>query len=104
MLSYEDNVRAILESNLTEIKDEILDTIVKNILNLKEDTKTAEPLFYSLKDLKNVREAIKKVTSGDLYDAKGYLTKEGYKALETLEGLDLFWICDPEIKLVKKEG
>lgn len=52
--------------------------------------------------LKEVREAIKKVTSGDLYDAKGYLTKEGYKALEVLEGLDLFWICDPEIKLVKK--
>ena len=55
MLSYEDNIRAILESNLTEIKDEILDTIVENILNLKEDTKTAEPLFYSLEDLKNIR-------------------------------------------------
>ncbi|MBO5926355.1 MAG: hypothetical protein J6Q38_02190 [Clostridia bacterium] len=54
--------------------------------------------------LKEVRAAIKKVTSGDLYDAKGYLTKEGYEALEVLEGLDLFWICDPEIKLVKKEA
>lgn len=53
--------------------------------------------------LKEVRAAIKKVTSGDLYDANGYLTKEGYEALEVLEGLDLFWICDPEIKLVKKE-
>ena len=41
-------------------------------------------------NLKEVREAIKKVTSGDLYDAKGDLTKEGYDALATLEGLDLF--------------
>lgn len=54
--------------------------------------------------LKKVREAIKKVTSGDLYDSKGYLTKEGYEALETLEGLDLFWICDPLIKLVDKKA
>jgi hypothetical protein len=53
--------------------------------------------------LKKVRAAIAKVTSGDLYDAKGYLTKEGYEALETLEGLDLFWICDPLIKLVGKK-
>ena len=53
--------------------------------------------------LKEVRAAIAKVTSGDLYDYKGYLTKEGYEALETLEGLDLFWICDPLIKLVNKK-
>ncbi len=52
--------------------------------------------------LKEVRAAIAKVTSGDLYDARGYVTKEGYEALETLEGLDLFWICDPLIKLVGK--
>ena len=54
--------------------------------------------------LSQVRAAIAKVTSGDLYDYKGYLTKEGYEALETLEGLDLFWICDPLIKLVNKKG
>ena len=54
-------------------------------------------LEYSLRE---VRAAIKKVTTGDLYDAKGDLTKEGYEALETLEGLDLFWICDPLIKEV----
>lgn len=53
--------------------------------------------------LREVRAAIKKVTSGDLYDAKGYLTKEGYEALETLEGLDLFWLCDPLIELVNKD-
>ena len=52
--------------------------------------------------LNKVRAAIAKVTNGDLYDYKGYLTKEGYEALETLEGLDLFWICDPLIKLVNK--
>lgn len=55
--------------------------------------------------LKNVREAIKTITSGDIYDYKGYLNEEGYKALQELEGLDLFWACDPLIKLVnKKEG
>ena len=52
--------------------------------------------------LKKVRAAIAKVTNGDLYDARGFVTKEGYEALETLEGLDLFWICDPLIKLVNK--
>lgn len=52
--------------------------------------------------LKKVRAAIAKVTNGELYDSKGYVTKEGYEALETLEGLDLFWICDPLIKLVGK--
>lgn len=36
----------------------------------------------------------------------GYLyihTREGYEALETLEGLDLFWLGDPLIKLVSKK-
>lgn len=51
------------------------------------------------KMLKKVRAAIKKVTDGDLYDTKGYLTKEGYEALEELEGLDLYWVCDPVIKI-----
>lgn len=54
--------------------------------------------------LKNVHEAIKTITSGDIYDRKGYLNEKGYKALEELEGLDLFWVCDPSIKLVNKEG
>lgn len=54
--------------------------------------------------LEKIRAAIKKVTNGDLYDIKGDLTREGYEALETLEGLDLFWICDPLIKLVNKKG
>lgn len=54
--------------------------------------------------LKNVREAIKTITSGDIYDRKGYLNEKGYKALEVLEGLDLFWVCDPLIKLVNKKG
>ena len=53
--------------------------------------------------LPKVREAIKKVTNGDLYDRKGDLTKEGYEALDVLEGLDLFWICDPLIRLVSKK-
>lgn len=53
--------------------------------------------------LHKVRAAIAKVTNGELYDSKGFLTKEGYEALETLEGLDLFWVCDPVIKLVNKK-
>ena len=53
--------------------------------------------------LNQVRAAIAKVTNGELYDSKGDVTKEGYEALETLEGLDLFWICDPAIKLVNKK-
>lgn len=63
-------------------------------MNKDEYNKTIED------SLKEVREAIKKVTCGDLYDAKGNLTADGYKALETLEGLKLYWICDPLIKLV----
>lgn len=53
--------------------------------------------------LNKIRAAIAKVTNGELYDSKGFVTKEGYEALETLEGLDLFWICDPVIKLVNKK-
>lgn len=49
-----------------------------------------------------VRNALKVITSADIYDYKGYLNEKGYKALETLAGLDLFWICDPMIKLVKE--
>lgn len=54
--------------------------------------------------LKTVREAIKTITSGDIYDSKGYLNEKGHKTLEELEGLDLFWACDPLIKLVNKKG
>lgn len=53
--------------------------------------------------LDKVRDAIYKVTNGLIYDNKGYLSKEGYEALETLEGLDLFWLGDPLIKLVRRE-
>jgi len=54
--------------------------------------------------LKNVREALKTITCGDIYDRKGFLNEKGYEALEELEGLDLFWACDPLIKLVNKKG
>ena len=54
-------------------------------------------------ELTKIRAAIKKVTDGDLYDRKGDLTSSGYTALETLEGLDLFWLGDPLIKLVSKK-
>lgn len=54
-------------------------------------------------ELQKIRLALKKISNGDLYDDRGYLTKEGYEALETLEGLDLFWLGDPLIKLVSKK-
>lgn len=54
--------------------------------------------------VEKVRKALKTLTSGEIYDRKGYLNAAGYAALEKIEGLDLFWICDPLIKLVKKGG
>jgi len=52
--------------------------------------------------VEKVRNALKVITSAEIYDHKGYLNEKGYKALEELEGLDLFWVCDPRIKLVKE--
>lgn len=52
--------------------------------------------------VEKVRNALKVITSAEIYDYKGYLNEKGYKALEEIEGLDLFWICDPLIKLAKE--
>lgn len=52
--------------------------------------------------VERVRKALKTLTSGEIYDRNGYLNEAGYNALEEIEGLDLFWICDPLIKLEKK--
>ena len=54
--------------------------------------------------VEKVRNALKVITSAEIYDHKGYLNEKGYKALEEIEGLDLFWVCDPRIKLVKEKG
>lgn len=54
--------------------------------------------------VEKVRKALKTLTSDEIYDSKGYLNEAGYNALEEIEGLDLFWICDPLIKLAKKGG
>ena len=54
------------------------------------------------KCVERVRKALKTITSGEIYDGRGYLNEKGYKALEEIEGLDLFWICDPLIKLAKE--
>lgn len=53
--------------------------------------------------VEKVRKALKTLTSGEIYDRKGYLNEAGYNALEEIEGLDLFWVCDPKIKLVKEK-
>lgn len=54
--------------------------------------------------VEKVRKALKTLTRGEIYDRNGYLNETGYNALEEIEGLDLFWICDPLIKLTKKGG
>lgn len=54
--------------------------------------------------VEKVRKALAIITSAEIYDYKGYLNEKGYKALEELEGLDLFWVCDPRIKIVKEKG
>lgn len=59
----------------------------------------AECRAIEQKCVEEVRKALKLITSGEIYDEKGYLNKAGYDALVELEGLDLFWICDPLIKL-----
>jgi len=64
----------------------------------------AECKLIEQKCVEKVRKALKTLTSGEIYDGRGYLNKVGYDALEEIEGLDLFWICDPLIKLVKKGG
>ena len=53
-------------------------------------------------NVEKVRKALKLITSCEIYDGRGYLNKAGYEALEEIEGLDLFWICDPLIKLAKE--
>ena len=54
------------------------------------------------KCVEDVRKALKTITSGEIYDGRGYLNEKGYKALEEIEGLDLFWIGDPLITLAKE--
>jgi hypothetical protein len=62
----------------------------------------AECRAIEQKCVEKVRKALKTITSGEIYDGRGYLNEKGYKALEEIEGLDLFWICDPLIKLAKE--
>lgn len=62
----------------------------------------AECRAIEQENVEKVRKALKTITSGEIYDRKGYLNEKGYKALEEIEGLDLFWICDPLIKLAKE--
>ena len=62
----------------------------------------AECKAIEQESVEKVRKALKLITSGEIYDEKGYLNEKGYKALEEIEGLDLFWICDPLIKLAKE--
>ena len=62
----------------------------------------AECRAIEQKCVEEVRAALAVITSADIYDRKGYLNEKGYKALEEIEGLDLFWICDPMIKLAKE--
>lgn len=64
----------------------------------------AECKAIEQKSVEEVRKALKTLTSGEIYVGKAslFLNNAGYTALEKIEGLDLFWICDPLIKLAKK--
>lgn len=62
----------------------------------------AECKAIEQENVEKVRKALKLITSGEIYDERGYLNEAGYEALEEIEGLDLFWICDPLIKLAKE--
>ena len=64
----------------------------------------AESKLIEQKCVEKVRKALKTLTSGEIYDRNGYINEAGYNALEEIEGLDLFWICDPLIKLATKGG
>lgn len=66
--------------------------------------KDAECKAIEQKSVEAVRKALKTLTSGEIYVGKAplFLNNAGYNALEEIEGLDLFWICDPLIKLAKK--
>ena len=44
MLSYEENVRAILQCCFSESKDEIIDRAVKCIMALKQDSVVVNPI------------------------------------------------------------
>lgn len=41
-MTYKQNLQAILDSHLTEIKDEIKDSIIDNILRLSKEDKTGK--------------------------------------------------------------
>lgn len=51
-MTYEENVRAILESNLTDIKDEIKDNITDKIVSLK----CQDIIYNGVSDLDSVKD------------------------------------------------
>lgn len=54
MLTFEENVRAILDCNLTEIKDEIKDCITDRIVLLK----CKEIVYHGISDINDVKDWI----------------------------------------------
>lgn len=54
MLTFEENVRAILDCNLTEIKDEIKDCITDKIVLLK----CKEVAYHGISDINDVKDWI----------------------------------------------
>ena len=68
------------------------------------DRTTIDAEYEAIKaeSVEKVRKALKVITSySRLCDASGNITEAGRNALGEVEGLDLFWIVDPMIKLAK---
>ena len=62
----------------------------------------AEYEAIKAESVEKVRKALKVITNyARLFDASGNITEVGRKALGEVEGLDLFWIVDPMIRLTK---
>ena len=80
MLTFEKNVRAILDCNLTEIKDEIKDCITDRIVLLK----CKEIVYHGISDINDVKDWI----------ICGYRVEELYKLAlilgdKSVQGIDL---------------
>ena len=88
-------IKSLIDENIREAKE------IAEIFKQYETEEEKGGL--SVDELQKIRLALHKISTGDLYDSKGNLTKEGHEALEILEGLDLFWLGDPLIKLVSKK-
>lgn len=89
MLSYEENIRAILECNCTEIKDEIITRSVKQIMRLKMYEDKYYKLFIRKHDImaSNTIVVVEYVkgTKKDLFAYIGWLYSTSLEKIERVD-------------------